>query len=298
MKELPKNESEFNQMMESLDEQFKNMGIPIYARELRAGSEISRIFNIKIPIVGQEQAIPGDYIGASLSGHITKWYKERYGDKLIVSFSPGQIVVLIRKDPYRLTLPRIYGQVSLICDKTLKVYPETGVYNPILGKKIGVFNILNTIEGLTSTLANRLSENELKEIMDLFIKALDTFYKLEKKRDLKYLMEAKADFETAVNNILSNKPQFGQSKWASLQFVEKIMKGFLLYHLDRIPFTHNLTELNNLLIENGIDVIPEELINKIQCSPGIRYDGSLVNQDNAIKAHHASIELISLLLTN
>lgn len=296
MNELPNNKKEFDLLMKKIDKNLKEQGIPIKARQLHAVKEISKSLEVKVPIVGEEHAVQGDYSGKSLGAHIKMWYEERYGDKLKVNFRVGDVVILIRKDPYRLRLPQIYGRATLINDVSLRNYPNHAIYVKELKKETLVINVLNCIDGMTTKLAKDLSDGELENIMDFFTKTHKLLTMLEDKERFVYKAKAKSDLKAAVNNILSSNPQPGISKWASLQFVEKVMKGFLKNKLEDIPNTHKLSKLNIMLKNQNIAKIPAEILENIQCNPSVRYDDCSVTLLEAIEAHHASLEILSYLL--
>ena len=104
--------------------------------------------------------------------------------------------------------------------------------------------------------------------------------------------------KNSVNNILEEKQEFGQSKWSSLQFIEKIMKGILSYYNIDFEYLHDLDYLSGLLEDNNIVIIPKNLINLIDCRAKVRYQNDLITIDDAINAHHASLEILELLIEN
>ncbi len=280
MKKLPDNETDFNILMEDIDKLLRDKDIPIYARPLHAAREVAIKFKIDVPIVENVYAIKGNYSGFSLSAHIKRWFDKRYGDRLKIDMSLGSAIILIRNDPYRLVLHRIYGRVKLVCDKSLRKYKNIQVRKPGMERKPLYLNILNCVKDITPGLAESLNNSELREIMNFF------------------KGEAKADLKTAVNHILSTHPHFGQSKWSSLQFIEKVMKGFLKLYQNNIPRTHSLKQISKELEKHNIPRIPISLLNNIQCSADVRYDEKLVSMDEAIKAHHSSLDILSILLND
>ncbi len=102
MQNLPKTEDDFNKLMEEIDEYLKIKGIPIKSRELQTFREVAIRFKINVPLASSSEAKQEVFTGKSLFGHISKWFNERYGNKLKVDFSPGQTVILIKKDPYKI----------------------------------------------------------------------------------------------------------------------------------------------------------------------------------------------------
>ena len=94
---------------------------------------------------------------------------------------------------------------------------------------------------------------------------------------------------------MSRPAQYGESKWASLQAAEKVMKAVIALRSARFSHTHELETLAQEIRQAGIQGDWTPFIEAIQCSPGIRYAEELCDQDDAIAAHHASLELIVAL---
>jgi hypothetical protein len=280
---FPKDECEFNHLMEEIDNDLKRRGILIFQRPIYIPLEIMKRFGISIPLVPNSPYIPGDYGGDSLSSHIIDWYQKRYGDRLNIDFSPGSVALLIKGDPYRLKLPWVYGHIKLNFDPNLDKDKNAPLRAPF-----------RSVEGLTSEQAKSLSRRELKQFAAFFIFALQTVQGLACITDKNFIPEAQSDLETAVSNLFMTRPHYGQSKWATLQFTEKLFKCYLSIQEQRIPKSrvgHDLIYLSRLASKEGLQVIPNTLLNFIQCDPSVRYGATIVDMNEAIKAHHASLEV-------
>lgn len=294
MKNLPKNQEEFNSLMESIDEILKSRNIPMPARPLHGAREVAKQLKMNLILtVKESDAIPGNYSGRSLSGHVYKWFNERYGERLKIFFGPGSAVIIIRKDPYKMNFPRIYGSVKLICDRSLKQYENIKLINSEHKKEPLYLNVLACIEDLPHGLSKVLTNAELRDILNFFLSSINSLHLLYEIKESPFITEARGDLESAISSIFLSPPQYGLSKWSSLQFTEKLLKGLLILFTEEIPFTHDLIKLSKIANKYGLPDIPKDLLRRIQCSADIRYNSKKVSLSDAISAHHASLNICS-----
>jgi hypothetical protein len=134
-------------------------------------------------------------------------------------------------------------------------------------------------------LAAQLTTDERRQILGFFTRTMDTLQQLETTKDKPYILEVFADIEAAVSNIFSNPPQYGLSKWASLQVAEKA----------KIPKHHDLHEIASRAQQNGLSPISAPLLDRIQCTPGVRYGEVVVNLEEAISAHSGALEVCRIV---
>ena len=216
---IPKSQKEFNSLMEDIDSLLKERNVPIYNRPIHAPLEISRKLKVSFPLVPiQRNAIPGDYTGNSLSSHIQDWFEKQYRDRLSVQMGVGTGVILIKGDPWKVIYPLIFGTVYFICDPNLEKYKNLASFTT--NGTSPTINIFNLILDFPPKLAESLTKNEVQKIKKTFLAGLDALSCLDQIKKMPLAKEAKADLEAAVMHILSEPPQFGLSKWASLQFSE------------------------------------------------------------------------------
>jgi hypothetical protein len=283
------NELAFLAMMEQVDKKLQAEGVPIYARPLHAMSEVGRLTKMDFLICSPHaKAIKGRFDYLTLGAHINEWYETRYGDRLKLHLGPGSVALLIRGEPWRMFLPRIYGTVHFTCVSDLEKYRN--VPRVSRGKPI-VANILNNIEKFSAGLAAMLSLTERKQILVFFLASMETHGRLEKVLDKPYVKEAKADLESSVSRIFSCPPQYGLSKWASLQFIEKLLKSFLELKNTPIPKHHDLTKIAQEAEKVGLRPVSRQLLASVQCSAGVRYGEVTVTLTEAMAAHHAALYL-------
>jgi len=282
------NEREFESMMEEIDAGLRGSQVPIHARAFQAIADVSKRMKTELVVRLQPQSeIVGRYDASTLSAHIHAWCRERYGDRLKIRFGPGSVAILIRGDAWRLELPRVFGTARFACDPDLEKYKGQRLLRQ--GQVQPTYNVLNCIDEFPSGLAASLSVEERKEILAVFHERFLDFAALESIADRAYVKEALADLEAAVVHILSRPPQYGLSKWSSLQFVEKLLKSFLAGVGAPIPRKHNLAGIAKLAQANGLSPVGRASLGRIQCPAGVRYGEVRVTLQEAIAAHQESL---------
>jgi hypothetical protein len=284
------NEFEFNKIMESVDEDLQQNGTAIDFRPIRAVMAVAERLSIKsaIPLISDE-AIPNNYEGASLAGHIYKWYESRYGERLKVHLGPGYAAILLKGEAWKINFPKIYGTVNLVCDPDLEKYkniPKMGI------NKIPFLNILEGIENLTPAMAKSLTHDDLKGVYEFFLFGMAALQALENISGQSFIKEAKVDLAMAVDSLVSKNPHCGISRWASLQFSEKIIKSLLSSKSVKFPTTHNLEKLADILDADISIKFDRQYLKDVQCSAGVRYGEESVSLEEAMNAHHSSLQIL------
>lgn len=293
MTDIPNNELEFNKLMEEIDETLKKRGVLIFQRQIYAIREVCVRLGISLSVAPLSPAITGKFYGDSLSSHIIDWYDKKYGDRLKVDLGLGNGAIILKGDVWKTTFPRFYGGFKFIFDPNIdeyKDFPETSK-----GQNYLIFNPLRCIDGLTSNLAITLEKQEIKNFSQFFILGINAKKLLEEIKSKPLIPEAKTDMESSVSYIFSQPPHYGQSKWASLQFVEKLLKCYL--DLKRIEFrkTHDLLRLATLAEQHGLPPLPRLFIQNVQCPPGVRYGEPKVTLKEAVEAHHSALKICSYI---
>ncbi len=205
---------------------------------------------------GLQIALPSE-----LSRPILDWFEARYGTRLSVDWSIGRSILLIRGDPYVLRFPRIYGRFN------------------------GIVDVTAIAEGFTKELFAALSDDERTILVNLFVRQYECF------RYIDLLAEdLKSSIDSAVFRVVGTNRHFGESKWASLQFVEKLLKQFIGKH-ENPSHHHDLRRLASRGQQLGCGEVPEYLIRNIQCDAGVRYGESRVTVAQAVAALHAAIKV-------
>ena len=195
---------------------------------------------------------------------INNWFVQTYGDKLKLNWDIGKTVVQIKGDIYSVKLPRIFGQVRV--------------------------NIIEWIEKCTPKLLQSLSETELDAIAAQIYSHFEAYSKMEKMP-----RENTTDLDTSVNHLTNQHPQYGLSRWASLQASEKTLKDYIKKQGGTFPKGgkngHNLSKLLSIAEQNGLPALDQALISSVQCSAGVRYSETLSSKEEAIEAYLASVQI-------
>lgn len=286
------NEHTFNKMMEEIDSELKLENIEIYSRSLKATIKIAKRLEIKeMPLIGHA-AIPGVYTADSLSAHVENWFIKRYGTKMKKDFRLCKIILILKGEAFLVGMPMIYGQIKIICDPSLKKY-EIADKN----EQIPIFNLLTHIEDLTPDFASTLTDSEMIDLVKFYgstYNAIIDYYDY----GLPFQQEALTDLENAVDSFFYNHQHFGQSKWSSLQFTEKLLKGVIENTGNSFPKSHKLKDLSKIVKEVAGIKICEETLSSIDCKPDVRYSAELVSDNEAVKAHHASLEVLRTIMNS
>jgi hypothetical protein len=250
--------------------------------------------DIPIPIPGTDKSdVTGDYSGPSLGAHILNWYSANYGDRQYYFMGPGSVIVLLRDDPWEIRLPLILGEVSYVVERELSKYVNspsvtTNGVHPIV-------NILTSVCELPAGLASTLSDEECAAVVDRFEFGMDCLRAINEMTNLPYVIESLSDIASAIRHILSVPPHFGQSKWASAQAAEKLIKSFLKYKSIPFPLTHDIEKLHILAVTAGFGPMDSATIDALQTKAGVRYGDVPVTLIEAVKAHLASLKVGKLV---
>ncbi|MCX4188150.1 HEPN domain-containing protein [Methylophaga sp. OBS4] len=287
---LPTNEKEFIAMMEVVDSFLREQEIPIHARPMRGWFEISKTLKLGLSLFPRENrpAADGVYTGDDLTIRIFSWFDERYGNKLAVRMGPGRGAIMVRGDLWEVHFPKIYGTVEFFISANER---SSNQGEDLKLKRIPRCNILDVITDFPVGLARSLSSGELRTIADSFIAGYHSMDSISKVQKSPMVSEILSDIDSAVNHLLSSPPHYGLSKWSSLQTVEKSFKTFLAIKGIDFPKHHQLHELSRLSKENGLFAVEKSLIDKIQCSAGVRYGDEKVSKEEAYEAHLLSVVL-------
>jgi hypothetical protein len=287
-------EIEFNNLMEEVDNVLKKENVPIHARTIRAMPIIGKRFKVNF-LISPAHGITSRNVFTSynMATHVDEWYQKKYGDRLKIRFGPGEVAILLKGDPWKIYLPEIYGQVRLVCDPDIEKYknvPKIGV-----GGARPTLNIFNCVENITSAYAQTLSKEDMHYLMGFFNLSLSTLQRLRDIQGKTYLREALSDLNSAVSHIFCSPPHYGQSKWSSLQFIEKLFKCYLNSINMSVPRTHDLLTVAKIAENQGLKNIDFKILAHIECSPGIRYGEINATLDDAIRAHESSIKIAHAL---
>lgn len=161
----------------------------------------------------------------------------------------------------------------------------------------GPFNLACLVTNLTTNLAKCITTEELEKLTLAFhtgLKVYD-FLNTNKKKD-PLINEALNDIKASSNYFISQNNALGQSRWASLQAVEKMLKYSLKMANIEYPKTHILNKLAGKYPR--IDLNVRDLLNDVQIEPGVRYGEPSTNRSEAYSAHTSTIQILGYLVNN
>jgi hypothetical protein len=285
-------ETDFQALMEQIDQELRANKIPIPARPIKGWLTVSGRYGHGLSMFPPKKVpTPGSFKGDDLSLRIFEWFDIRYGDQLKIDHSPGHSIVVVRGDAYRVELPLIYNRVRMVCDPAhhgQDYYPKL-----TKGKDIATVNVLDCIVDLQPALSNALKPHELREIFHQFARDLRSFQMIETLYKLGLGIEARGDLMSSVDSVLRLPPQYGASRWHSLQSAEKYLKTFLKERGAAYPTggpnAHNLLFLTKSAVGAGMAPLSDKPLVSASCGSKVRYGEVHSTLEEAVTAHRAAV---------
>lgn len=282
-----KDYTDFNAYLEKIDAGMRRDEVPITVRPLQALSRISGEhgdieLNISAAMELNEADLVG-YEGDALTRRIIDWFNNLYGDLLKVSFQQGKSVTLIRGDPYLMNIPIALGDVEFTFD--VKTFGQSGSLD---GNGRTVVNVFDCLTNITEATVARVSRSEGPRLANELRANTHRFHKATEIGEFWGTLDVRTDLDTAAHHVVSDQPNFGISRWHSLQAAEKALKSVLGCQGLNFPHSHDLFQLAHATGMLGISPLS---LNTAMCSPSVRYDPNLSTLNQAINAHHASLDI-------
>lgn len=291
MTDLPE---DLDPILTEIDNALKAEGIPPHGRPMHAIMRFGTRFHLKMPLTKLPQGAPDDLVmNQTYTARIHEWYDAMYGERLKVDPSANaRVAVLADGDVWELRLPIIYGTAVIVAERSLP---------PVIDRNFQKEPIqINACAALTHVTEKRLrhfSDEDLQEVYGLYCVGLDVraAFKRFRKANRKFV-EAETDWATAVTQLTAQQPNFGQSRWASLQMCEKFMKGLIEVIGDGDPNQrHNLEHLHDELTKSILGMNLKYLLPDLQCTAAVRYGETPSTREQAYAAHKASLLLVKAL---
>lgn len=285
---------EFAVLITDVDRRLREKAVAISARPFHAVPLIADALGVTEEIPADQRDTDGEITAESLSSHIHRWYEENYGDRLKLRVGPGAIALNIRGEAWKANLPLVYGSVELVADPNLvSDATSSGLQISRPGRR-PTHNVLASIEGLPQQLATLLTNSELREIFDDYVLALGVLQELRGKHKSDTLIAAAfTDLDVAVEKLTNASPDYGLSRWSSLQFAEKVIKAELRAAGVKFPSNHNLGNLAKLLDDHKLFRLDRQRLSEIQCSASVRYGEERTSLREALIAHRSSIRVVA-----
>jgi HEPN domain-containing protein len=284
-------DADFDAVMMELHAKVRQANESVFGREIMILAEYTRHFHISLSNTDPT------------TKRIFEWCDRMYGDRLKGNFENGYSMVLVKGDTCKLHNWLVVGMHAVVCES--KPIGQNAKCTSPFGR-IGMYNLLEGwIDGVTPALAVRVSEDERKEILRVYSIMSAAFDGLDNVRAVQgqgqgqanspYIKEATDDLKVSVDSCLQKNPNYGQSKWASLQAVEKMIKSCIGKFGGTVKFRHDLSQqCANLTAASGV-MVEGRLVTAIQCKAEVRYDSKLVDKAGAFAAHYAALEVCGVL---
>lgn len=240
-------------------------------------------------IAGTKEPRHGSYEGEDLIIRAMRWFDQRYGRAQALDFRLGKVVTAIRGAPWLIIIPLVRGSLRLYASIERSPARKPGL--SIARNGPIVINAVDHVKGLPDQLRRCLTPHEQAIIFRDFKLALN-FGRFDLTRD-DMLEVAFDDLERAADEAVTN--HYGQSRWSSLQAIEKLYKVYLTTNNRSYGKRHILSELHESAHEIGIDEIPTRWLDLVQCSAGLRY-GEPSSLREAVVAQHAALRVAGRIL--
>lgn len=267
-------EEEFELEMRQIDDLMISQSVSIPARQIRGWM-----------VFCQRHKLEGISFNNPLSRKVMGWFQTRYGDRLNLDLDFGSSILTIRGDVFRFRCPLFYGRLLMASAPELLNRQSAGV----AVNKPALLNVLELIEGITIAYALSLPSAELTKLHDRIVRTQIRLARISDAGTQRFIPEGRSDIRSSVEQLIQNVPQFGPSKWASLQAVEKFLKAYITQQGGSFKRNHDLEELARSAETLGLPKLSRESFKLIQCPASVRYDSASVDKTAAIKAHHAAV---------
>ena len=184
-----KTDEDFHNVMEEIDKDMRDNGIPVTARQLKGWLKFSSRFGL------------GLMMSDPLSKKVMDWFETRYGERLKVDHAFGDLPVIIRNDIFRLRVPMFYGKIEFICDPRFWM-PEPGSQIAVKPTDpLPRVNVLNCIEGLTKSYALTLDLQEQEQIVLVLTRNIGYLMAINKVSTEPLIEQAKGDLKAAITHL-------------------------------------------------------------------------------------------------
>lgn len=271
-----------DKLIAEADAELSAQGLTIAQRPIAALIYVGKKLNIPVPIT---KPIEGVYTEASenwdVSNHVYEWFFHRYGDKTKMNYSPGRMAVLINEDIFVFRFPLVFGSAYFSASRQSK---KSG---NVISKHPQMFNAIDSIDDIPDGLRAILTDEQLNQLLELFMLGIEVMQQLSEFQENALINAALSDMNLSVDSLCGNRPEFGQSKWLSLQAIEKILKYVIQKNGHRYSQKHDLAILLTEAKSAGYSFKIEHYLDSIKCTPKIRYGEESCTKREAVSAHHA-----------
>jgi hypothetical protein len=144
---------------------------------------------------------------------------------------------------------------------------------------------------LSNDHARRLSPVELKELLLYYSWGAGAFQSIALFSGSPYTREALKDLQRAVDHLFGHPQACGQSKWGSMQATENLLRAYVAHQGGTVDRNHDLMQLAHDVYALGLRTLKRDNLEILQCDPGVLSGKTSVDVQQAVEAHHASIDI-------
>ena len=308
----PETDADFETLMWALDAHLHKEGLELVQRPsniaLLAADALGRTgYVYPDDALADLPGYEGDILVAK--GH--RWYREVYGDRLMVVWKIGFVPVRLGNALWLVRIPQTHGPCLYFTDRNLDNPGQNGDGKPLRGdsliatmEQMAEVNCLCLVENLTRGMATRLSDAQLQEFVEFCRVAIDGLYCLVKlfwhvqHNDNGQFFIAYRDYASSTDNLLNGR--YEQSRHDSTQAVEKLLKG--LFHVATGEehrrkdgrYTHNLNLISESLQPFLATAIDGVLLDDAYWPADWKY-GKTTTAEECLRANHAVLKIAKQL---
>lgn len=283
-------------ILSEIDQSLKDKEIPPHSRPIMAVIEFGHRFHISLPLARLPPCAPAGLVATAVyTDRIHAWYEEVYGDLIKKDFSTkAKVAVLADGDIWEMRIPLIYGTAVIEAKRDLPGHTGNRIGTQVLS-----INACASLAGIIEARLQHFSDGDLDEVYGMFVVGLDVRKAFDRFRTADPMFAAaEDDWAAAVANMTSQSPNWGHSRWASLQMAEKFMKGVITLVGDvPVERVHDLMKLHDALTFSAPGLNLKHLLADIQCGAGVRYNDPKTpsTRRQAYGAHKASMLVVRVL---
>ena len=269
-------ESELHSALVEIDAELRAGDAPLFGRELRGWMLFCRKFKLQMALTDP------------LAVRVLDWFTRQYGDRLKGNLDFGNTVAKIRHDLYSLRFLRLYGTETVHCDPLLLGLS----FGPQMSKNAPIrTNLFDRLAGATPDFLKSLTAEECRSLLDVYARGLVGLSRMDDAKNAPLAKEALDDLHQSASQLTASSPNYGFSRWASLQAAEKLMKSFIMLKGHSPRKIHDLADLAATAVSVGLPAPSPSLLRDIQCDADVRYSASSVGKSEALQAHYAALSL-------
>lgn len=296
MTEIPE---DISPILREIDAELKAQGVLPHQRSAKAVIAFGKRFNISLPLFRLNPSSPRAPEAAShelFTVKIYEWFDEIYGERRKVDPSAkAKVAVLAHGDIWEMRIPLVWGTEIPKATKDFALPMNTVSQGPIYT------NATELLDKITPSRLREFTDADLAETLEMYDlgrlvrTAFDRF-----RNDHRLFPIAESNWSAAVFHLTAQNADHGESRWSSLQLVEKFIKG-LLYLIDDATAEeikdagHELKKLHRLLARSIRDINLMPLAKEVQCTAQVRYGETVSTRDQAYKAHKSALKIIASL---